>query len=219
VDGLLDLGYQFLDREPGPGAQLAGRLVDERGQGVAGAVLYLGEDPLYPLPDARPFGRTDDEGRFVLDGPLPHAVRHNAHHLFAVAGDRLAWKRFLLPDDAASIELGDVVLAPVTRLVVSVVDARGRPLGGVTVEARARFYPLVGLFDARQPGFAPEPRFVELFRARADPLGHAFFETLPAPHDASLYELVAEVAGVGRGSAVLERAGAGPETEVVLVIE
>lgn len=187
------------------GVHATGRVLGADGAPSAGAVLLLGVDALYPLADARPIGRTDEHGELVLEAPVEASDRNVAQHLFALTRDGLAWTRLRIGESTTTLRLGDFRVARTRTIVARVQDEAGNVLGGADVEARARFFPLAGLFDAEEPGFEPDDRVLALFRARTDGAGNATFERLPAPLDAGIYEFTASVPGFGRGSTLLER--------------
>ncbi|MBK7875928.1 MAG: hypothetical protein IPJ77_09270 [Planctomycetes bacterium] len=213
-----DLGFLFLDAEPSPGVVLTGS-VRNGNRGPAGdALLLLGSDPLYPLADARPVGRTSAAGELELDALVQLSDRHVVQQLFALTEDGLAWTEVRIAAAARELDLGVLRPAPTQRVVVRVVDESGRPVGAAPVEARARFYPLAGLFDADEPGFTPDARVLALFQARTDAFGHAWFEHLPAPHASGIYEFVSSVPELGRGTALLERSGEAAEASVTITL-
>lgn len=187
-----------------PGARVQGFVVDENGKRVAGALLLLGEDAVFPLADARAVGHSDAAGAIALDERVAPPQRHIVAHLFAVTDDRIGWVQLAVPEGAEVVHVGDVRLTPATQIEALVVDDRRTPLAGVEVEARARFYPLSGIFDAirdeeNSTGFSPHASVQKLFRARTDANGLARFTHLPAPGSASRYELCASDARFGQG--------------------
>lgn len=194
-----------------PGARVEGAVVDENGRRVADALLLLGEDAVYPLADARAVGRSDAQGLLALDQRVAPPERHVVMHLFAVTPERLGWVQLAVPEGADVVHVGDVRLVSSTQAEVLVVDERRAPLAGVEVEARARFYPLAGIFDAirdeeNESGFSPHSAVVRLFRATTDEHGRARFAHLPAPSAASRYQLFASDARFGQGAIDLDAA-------------
>lgn len=216
AQGHVDLGWLFLDADPSPGAVVTGRLRDTRGASVAGALLLLGSDPLYPLADARAVGRTGPSGELALDALVAASDRSATQHLFALAPEGLAWARVHIAADATHLDLGSMQLGPAARVTVSVVDGSGRRVGGARVEARARFHPLAGLFDAREPGFAPDERVLARFTARTNGFGDAVFDALPAPFASGIYEFACDEPGIGTGTALLEAIE--PDATVVVLL-
>jgi len=212
----LERAHTLAPQDAARGARIVGRVIDEAGQAVGGALLLLGEDPIYPLADAREVGRTRSDGTLELDGALATPERHVVYHLFACSGPRLGWERIAVRDEEREVRLPDIVLVPTTRLAVSVLDGEGRSVAGASVEARARFYPFLGLFDGAATGLRVHPAVQQPFRAETDRLGNAVFEHLPAPHASGIYEIHAEHASAGAGQADLLHSGAGPAADVVV---
>lgn len=204
-----------------PGARLEGFVVDENGARVADALLLLGEDPVYPLADAREIGHSRADGSLELARHLLPSERHVAAHLFALSQGRLGWVQFAVPENVELVHVGDVRLARSAHVEALLVDDQRVPLAGVEVQARARFYPVSGLFDAIRDAdnaerFQPHAQVLELFRARSDENGRALFEHLPAPFSAGLYELVVDDARAGKGSADVEQPGASAQESLVI---
>ncbi|HKB16229.1 MAG TPA: hypothetical protein VKF62_09185, partial [Planctomycetota bacterium] len=76
-------------------------------------------------------GRTDVEGRFVLEGLDPRMP----HALLLGLGTARATARFLdhAPGAGETVDLGDIVLPPFATLVGKVVDEKDRPVPGARV--------------------------------------------------------------------------------------
>ncbi|MBI5364452.1 MAG: hypothetical protein HZA53_14840, partial [Planctomycetes bacterium] len=214
--GRVDLGWLFLDAEPSPGALVTGTLRDARGALVAGALLLLGADPLYPLADARAVGRTGPSGELALDALVAASDRSTTQYLFALAPAGLAWAPLRVGASTRALDVGPMQLAPTVRVTANVVDGSGRRVGGARVEARARFHPLAGLFDAREPGFAPDERVLARFTARTNGFGDAVFDALPAPFASGIYEFACDAPGIGTGTALLEELD--PDAVVVVLL-
>jgi carboxypeptidase family protein len=141
-------------RLPEPHPPLAGRLLAPGGsRGVAGAVVWSGEDPAA-------WTRSDQAGHFRLpwpvradaveihvraDGFLPVAERRRlpagAGEVAAPAGSaprgRAAGAR---PQAAATARL-EIVLAPARQLAGRVLDEAGQPIAGAEIAASARLVP------------------------------------------------------------------------------
>ena len=132
-----------------PGNRLAGRVVDEQGAPVPGALVFVGIDTHAGSPFIQWLlhdTRTGDDGTFVCDwlppgnlfvGALPpdnDGARATAQRLAIDAG---------VPAHVL-LELGDGA-----RVRGQARDAEGRPLSGVTVSARVRDDSGLGPFDFR----------------------------------------------------------------------
>lgn len=203
------------------GARIEGFVVDENGARVADALLLLGEDPVYPLADAREIGHSAADGALVLDKRVLPSERHVVAHLFALSQGRLGWVQFAVPENVEVVHVGELRLARSTHVEALLVDDQRAPLADVEVQARARFYPVSGVFDAirdeeNSERFQPHAQVRELFRARSDTDGRALFEHLPAPFSAGLYELVVDDARAGKGSADVEQSGANERESLVI---
>lgn len=121
---------------------IEGRVVDSDGRPVAGATVELRPDSKTVTPDALPVARTDDTGRFFLDGLVP-----GDHTVFASKeedGYPSAYQAFFLASDArpprvavADRQVTSVVVrlgARAARLKATVVDAvSGEPVEGAAV--------------------------------------------------------------------------------------
>ncbi|MGF1468262.1 MAG: carboxypeptidase regulatory-like domain-containing protein [Sandaracinaceae bacterium] len=110
-----------------PAGTVRGRVVNDRGDGVAGVPVEIRSDT-EPFPE---LVLSDDNGGFVVEG-VTGELAVTARPL-----DRPAVRRRvrLVPDEEATVELpleGDL-----QRLYGRVVDARGFPLAGVPVRVRA----------------------------------------------------------------------------------
>ncbi len=117
-----------------PGASLAGVVVDDRGEAVAGAVILLEREDV-PLPPWTT--ETDDEGRFVFDtldrGPLGLRVASRGHGAVARTG---------VQPDGDSLR---ITLERVGSIAGRVIDENGSPRADATVVVAGS-----GLWPARQ---------------------------------------------------------------------
>jgi protocatechuate 3,4-dioxygenase beta subunit len=104
--------------------EITGRVVQApSGRPVAGALVWTGEHPT-----SAP-ARTDDEGRFRLLAAADETIR-----LSAAATGFLALDRQPLPRRAGPLET-TLRLRPAARLVGRVVDSRGVPVAGASLDA------------------------------------------------------------------------------------
>ena len=114
-----------------PGAEISGRLVDQRGNPVAGAQLRAeSKDPSLGrrARGSHVKSATDEEGRFSIvvteEGPASLSIIPSSHCMKHL---ELAERRG---------DLGDIVLAEGAPMSGRVVDAAGKPVGGVWVNVR-----------------------------------------------------------------------------------
>lgn len=156
--------------------KVALRLVDAGGAPIVGAVVGL-----ETAQGGGAANRTDDAGRTVIEDALPGLGILSAR----VGGEREGLYRFVRVPAGATIDLGDIALAPAVAIAGRVVGSDGKPVGGATVcwtelEARTFPQPLVtnrvarsdaeGRFALHQCG---RHRYVVTVRARDGTAGFA----------------------------------------------
>lgn len=166
--GPADLGVVTLR----PGAKLAGRVIDPRGQAVAGAEIFHLPRPVDPidmeraLKQRKPVTSTAADGRFSLDD-LAKAVP--IHLAIRAEGFLTAQARDLRPPTAQPLTIR---LEPAAVLRGRVVDEAGDPVAGARVELR---------WQAFLPEEQDRPVGEPIFRnARAEADGRFELREIPA---------------------------------------
>jgi protocatechuate 3,4-dioxygenase beta subunit len=142
--GLLAGDYDVGDVVLEPGGTLTGRVVDESGRPVAGALLWPWHTAMLPirvpLTEADSSGDiygalacdvSDDAGRFTLGPFWPGVVKCEVR----TEGHPLATLEQLEIEPGVTRDLGDVVLARGATLHGTVRDAEGAPVAGASVHA------------------------------------------------------------------------------------
>jgi protocatechuate 3,4-dioxygenase beta subunit len=164
-----------------PELRVAGQVVDEAGEPVAGATVTV-EGFFHVLPGVASCdgaeGTTDAEGAFAFAG-----LRSDVGHGLLVSAPGFAERTLELPVAAGAIELARIRLAQETVLAGVVIDAEGFPVEDVEV----LLHPLdADAPDGREPASALDVSVrVEGTRrsARSSPAGTFVFESLrPVPH-------------------------------------
>jgi hypothetical protein len=117
---------------------IRGRLVDERGVGLADHFVHVEDEGPWSEDPCRQAwaGRTDAEGRFSIEGPGDHAHRVEAHPMGETMVFPLAVATAVFPDrDEVRLEI-----APEHRRSVwlegSVVDESGAPVADASLRAK-----------------------------------------------------------------------------------
>ncbi|MFP2927005.1 carboxypeptidase regulatory-like domain-containing protein [Pyxidicoccus sp. 3LG] len=116
-----------------PGASVAGTVVDAQGLPLEDFLVELQDPELEDAPSPGPTQRTDEQGRFHLQGVKP------GHYLLLASREtdgiaRRAWREVTLGDGTRSeVELRVEAERTLSGLVV---DGAGRPLADVFVRAR-----------------------------------------------------------------------------------
>jgi hypothetical protein len=116
-----------------PALTVTGRVIDEEGEPVAGADVWVRyEDPNLPPPAA---AVTDQKGRYSVPGVVPGMPSTVVARAAGLAKPR-APRTFV---DLTAQTAPDVVLRPTTSFVTGrvVTEADGLPLGGATVSVQA----------------------------------------------------------------------------------
>lgn len=189
--------------------RLEGRIVDTIGAPIAGATAVATARQSSDGLDQREWrdATTDDGGRFVLDGvradlPLFLQARAAGHGARVVAVATPS-------DEATTVALGDVVLAPQAILAGRVVTAEGAPVADAFVE-------LLGEAPVAAPADAVSDAQREVQRrgATTDALGRFFFTELAAGR----WRLTARAPGGGVAERELELRAAAPLTDLVVAL-
>ena len=186
-----DLGTIKLAR----GTNFAGQVVDQEGQPVANAGVFLpqrgsgfGDGWVVAIAFDPPAlaARTDRDGRFRLAEPLaPDLNRPNV--LFAVCEQGMGWCAFEASKQRR--EVGDLLirLRPTGDVRVVVQEADGRPRADVAVIALPRFGP-IGIDDRSwRHEVSKEPLIRSRFAGRTDVRGELALPRLPIG-EPSLYQ-------------------------------
>ncbi len=144
VLGLVVLAGGFPGRGAADSTDLAGRVVDQAGAGVAGAQVWAIGGP-WDAPQTVTQATTDDQGRFTLARAWGGGGPASLHYLSLLARGRdgrigwqaTVWRNSADPSDVR-IELG-----PVGAVAGRVRDQNGRPIAGAVDLDKAE-----GLFEA-----------------------------------------------------------------------
>ena len=173
------------DPEDGGGPVVRGKVVDEDGDPVAGAVVRI-DAAMWTPPDAS----TDADGTFAVNlrSDIPPRIEPDIHAL--ADGGRLQAE----VDSVAWGTAPTLVLKPARTIVAKVVDADGGPVAGATVSAEAYSYLPKALAETDENGEARllVPPGIEIIYVAALKPGAGFdyfenFETWPTP-EAETYE-------------------------------
>jgi RNA polymerase sigma factor (sigma-70 family) len=170
---------------------LRGQVVDAAGRPVAGAVVFLRQQPTARNSETGYATKTPDvarttadgEGRFVFEGavlPTPDKWRGSAFPLDVIAlakGHGLGWQHLEAPNPSRPLR---ILLAPEGQLRGRVVDPDGKAVAGVMVRVRE----IAGLDDPLWPSFE-RPGYLDLqwsevpLMATSDAQGHFVLSGLP----------------------------------------
>lgn len=131
-------GAEALEIRLQPLVALTGRVLDEDGKPLTGPVLRLYRNVLYPGQNSRSFGvpietRTEvgNDGTYTFDRLIPGATYNTQAE---VSGHATATSRHVKIKPGTPVRLDDFRLpASDQDIKGTVVDARGKPLAGVTV--------------------------------------------------------------------------------------
>ncbi|MFY9344600.1 MAG: hypothetical protein WAT39_19060, partial [Planctomycetota bacterium] len=200
VDDRLDLGTFRLER----GVAILGRVVEADGSPLRSRCRLLAWDPsrrgsYTAMYGGRTVGFAEPGGQFALSDRLS-AGPEGAWILAAIGASGAGWARLEFAAGQVHLDPVEIRLLPGGGVDVTVVDAGGRPVADVDVNATPYFQP-IGLAPMWEPsrGFGGVPRLPELtalWARHTDAAGHAHFANLPRRQHQSVRDANQDQRGV-----------------------